>query len=199
MTHALYQIHSAQAGHARDGSQNSDGGVHGSLSKAGSGLLALRVAVPADGTNSTAGVAQRLHAWASTAHAAYLPGHLTALSPSRDASNPHLQSRRSLFTDHEDTALPEQSNLTSASLNNGCCERVESVVGSLFKASPSWASRKSAHPQRAGTWHELRATSARHLPMTQGRDRGAARAANSARHGSECNLPAHLCEAGCAE
>lgn len=46
--------------------------------------------------------------------------------------------------------------------------------------------------QRAGTWHELRATSARHWPMTHGRDRGAAEAANSACHGGECNLPAHL-------
>ena len=45
--------------------------------------------------------------------------------------------------------------------------------------------------QRAGTWHELRATSARHWPMTHGRDRGAVESANSARHGGECNLPAH--------
>ena len=44
--------------------------------------------------------------------------------------------------------------------------------------------------QRAGTWHELRATSARHWPMTHGRDRGAVESANSARHGGECNLPA---------
>ena len=47
------------------------------------------------------------------------------------------------------------------------------------------------HHQRAGTWHELRATSARHWPMTHGRDRGAVESANSARHGGECNLPAH--------
>lgn len=45
--------------------------------------------------------------------------------------------------------------------------------------------------QRAGTWHEPRGSSARHWPMTHGRDRGAAEAANSARHGSGCNLPAH--------
>ena len=45
--------------------------------------------------------------------------------------------------------------------------------------------------QRAGTWHELRGSSARHWPMKHGRDRGAAEAANSARHGGECNLPAH--------
>jgi hypothetical protein len=51
--------------------------------------------------------------------------------------------------------------------------------------------RTRGHVQRAGTWHELRATSGRHWPMTHGRDRGAAAAANSARHGGEGNLPAH--------
>ena len=47
------------------------------------------------------------------------------------------------------------------------------------------------HHQRAGTWQELRGSSARHLPMTHVRDRGAVESANSARHGGECNLPAH--------
>lgn len=52
--------------------------------------------------------------------------------------------------------------------------------------------RKDGPIQRAGTWQKLRATSARHWPMTHGRDRGAAdRAANSARHGGDCSLPAH--------
>ena len=47
------------------------------------------------------------------------------------------------------------------------------------------------HHQRAGTWQKLRGSSARHWPMTHGRDRGAGDAANSARHGGDCNLPAH--------
>ena len=64
------------------------------------------------------------------------------------------------------------------------------------RRSPEWpgiaaVARGPIHHQRAGTWHELLATSARHWPMTHGRDRGAVESANSARHGGECSLPAH--------
>jgi hypothetical protein len=55
---------------------------------------ALRAAVPEGFSPHTpAGLtgddAQRLHAWTSTAHAADLPGHLTAVRPSPDASTRH--------------------------------------------------------------------------------------------------------------
>ena len=54
----------------------------------------------------------------------------------------------------------------------------------IRRAERSWASDPAdSHHQRAGTWHELRGSSARHLPMTDGRERGAAEAVNSARHG----------------
>ena len=56
---------------------------------------ALRAAVPEGSSPQVhAGLAgddaQRLHAWTSTAHAAELPGHLTASRPSPDASNRHI-------------------------------------------------------------------------------------------------------------
>lgn len=53
---------------------------------------ALRAVVPVVAPDAAQGDAQRLHAWTSTAHAVELPGHLTASRPSRDASNPHVQS-----------------------------------------------------------------------------------------------------------
>ena len=73
----------------------------------------------------------------------------------------------------------------------------ETAIGSRLECVAATSTRmlvtagKDRPIQRAGTWHELRATSARHWPMTHGRDRGAVESANSARHGGECNLPAH--------
>ena len=72
--------------------------------------------------------------------------------------------------------------------------RIESTPNQRLAASSTRmlvTAGKDRPIQRAGTWQELRGSSARHWPMTHGRDRGAVESANSARHGGECNLPAH--------
>lgn len=151
--------------------------VGGSSSPPATLTHALRVAVPADES-----ISRRMRA-ATTClgqhgHVVDLPGHLAALSPSPDESNRRHQRSGGVESRHASGIIPAAARM--------------GVWGRLYIAA---VARGPLHPQRAGTWHKLRATSARHWPMTHGRDRGAARAANSARHGSECNLPAHLCEA----
>ncbi len=111
---------------------------------------ALRAVVPVMAPDATQGDAQRLHAWTSTAHAVELPGHLTASRPSRDASNPHLQSEsaHSLMTvrGRRLRSLGDygaRAALTPASHNNGC-ERFKPVWDSLAKVRPAWACRRKA-------------------------------------------------------
>lgn len=80
-----------------------------------------------------------------------------------------------------DHAAPDVGNR-----DHQCRSRTNTATDARAHGVPGGAN------QRAGTWHEPRGSSARHWPMTHGRDRGAAEAANSARQGGECNLPAHL-------
>lgn len=112
---------------------------------------ALRAVVPVMAPDASQGDAQRLHARTSTAHAVELPGHLTASRPSRDASNPHLQSEsaHSLMTvrGRRLRSLGDygaRAALTPASHNNGC-ERFKPVWDSLAKVRPAWACRRKAH------------------------------------------------------
>lgn len=147
---------------------------------------ALRVAVPTTPQDGPSDDAQRTQAGASTAPASNLPGHLTALRPSPDASTRHHfgSRRRGEHTEYGRAYMPGHEPLAAA--NRARIRR------EIRRAERSWAGDPAdSHPQRAGTWHEQRGSSARHLPMTHGRDRGAAEAANSARQGGECNLPAH--------
>lgn len=94
--------------------------------------------------------ALRLHRLDQHGPAAELPGHLTALRPSPDASNRrhHVESAHSLKTvcGRRLCSMGENGEyplLTPASLHNGC-EQTKPVSGLPLKVRPTWACRKTA-------------------------------------------------------
>lgn len=125
--------------------------------------LALRVAVPADGTDSSAGGAQRLHASASRARAAHLPGHLTALRPSPDASNRHDQRSGGVGIGHAQSG--EASRRKTNALTAGRWPQTSRSSRMKSKHQAGVASRP-LHHQRPGPRGGARSLQAPARPLT---------------------------------